>query len=143
MKTQCVLILGMSVFFLILGGCATPFSPLNDSPRSPLQVRAMETRTYGGNDTKTTLKTMLNVLQDEGFLVDYAHTEMGLLHASKTILGSLSPGFSLPVPVIPFTPGGFFTTLDATVNVSDFGDGARVRVSFHQKLSSGAGRLLA
>jgi hypothetical protein len=143
MKTQRALILGLSAFILILGGCATSSSPLNNSPRSPLQVRAMETRTYEGNDSRTTLKTLVDVLQDEGFLVDYAHSEMGLLHASKTIVGSASQNLRRSVPFIPFAWDGFFTTLDATVNVSNFGDGARVRISFHQKLSSDAGGLMA
>jgi hypothetical protein len=107
----------------------------------------METRTYEGLDVKTTLKTVLNVLQDEGFLVDYGNSDLGLLHATKTI-GTTADDTYFP-PVQPFgglngeVGYGSVTSIEATANVSDFGDRIKVRISFQRKLLSWSGGMYA
>src|SRR3989304_1429242 len=53
--------------------------------KSQLQIRELQTRMYDTSDTKMVMKTMLNVLQDDGFIVTEANTELGFLTASKDI----------------------------------------------------------
>jgi hypothetical protein len=54
-------------------------------PKSQLQIRELQTRSYDTRNTKMVMKTMLNVLQDDGFIVKEANTELGLLTATKEI----------------------------------------------------------
>ena len=75
---------------------------------------------------------MLNVLQDAGFIVTEANSELGFLSASKEIDVQ--------------TKGAVFwgtlfkrtweknATVEATANVSEFGTQTRVRVNFQQKV---------
>ena len=118
---------------ILLGGCVTSSNSRNDPQQSPLQIRARETRTYEDRDAKTTLKTVLNVLQDEGYLVDYGNTDLGLLHASKTTLDQVNQSW--------FFQNSVTTRMEATVNVSDFGGGMRVRINFQTKISDAQGNI--
>src|SRR5277367_3093524 len=53
--------------------------------KSQLEVRELQTRAYGTNDTQLVMKAMLNVLQDEDFVVRDSSTDLGLLSASKEV----------------------------------------------------------
>ena len=75
MTRTCVLstVLGMLVY-----GCAmTGVTP----EKTQLQIREIQTRSYDTNDTKIVMKVLLNMLQDEGFIVRNADTDLGLLTA--------------------------------------------------------------
>lgn len=142
--------LSLSLSLVLSGavaGCYSPLPSVNTSRLSPLQVRAMETRTYDGPDTKTALKTVLNVLQDEGFLVDYGNTDLGLLHASKTIGATTDQAYTLAVGVFDGLNGnrsfGSMAMIEATANVSDFGNQIKVRINFQRKLVGLNGVVLA
>lgn len=118
----------------------------------------METRTYEGQDAKMMLKTVLNVLQDEGFIVDYGNSDLGLLHGSKILRETASrvstptggyPGGGYNRPVSPLTTTTTITivvptttTLEATANVSEFGNQIKVRVNFQRKSSNTLGTTL-
>ena len=78
MTRTCVLstVLGMLVY-----GCAmTGVTP----DKTQLQIREIQTRSYDTNDTKIVMKVLLNMLQDEGFIVRNADTDLGLLTASPS-----------------------------------------------------------
>lgn len=120
----------------IAAGCMSNFPTQDKTQLSPLQVRAVETRDYDGHDVKTTLKTVLNVLQDEDFLVDYGNADLGLLHARKSMQGP-------PVPVPGFGDQPSINTIEATVNVSEFGDHIKVRINFRGNIRSAAGKAAA
>ncbi len=110
MKNKCGLwLVAGAILCGALSGCASYSTYLaGHAGLSPLEIRAIQTRTYDGQDAKATLKGVMNVLQDEGFLIDFGNTDLGLLRASR----------------------GSFGALEATVNVSEFGKQTRVRVSF-------------
>src|SRR2546427_1871816 len=65
--------------------CAFPRRLPEPIPLTQLEIRASQTRTYAGPDAQTVVKTLLNVLQDDGFLVHYGDLELGLLDASKMV----------------------------------------------------------
>ncbi len=128
----------------VLTGCFT--RPMLDTSRmSALQIRAIQTRSYEGSDPKVALKTVLNVLQDEGFLVDYGNSELGLLHGAKNIDGVAAQRFGeAPVQVghgyfqtaNSFGPVVNVVTIEATANVSGFGGETKVRVNFQRKVAN-------
>jgi hypothetical protein len=68
---------------LLLGGCAS--SSTAPKPKTALEIREMQTRSFETTDQKMVMKSLLNVLQDEGFLVKTANVELGLLTAEKDV----------------------------------------------------------
>jgi hypothetical protein len=103
--------------------------------KTQLQIREIQTRTYETSESKLVLKAMLNVLQDDGFIVKTAVPELGLLTATKEIdIENMSE--SIPA----FFFGGANarwkknSIIEATCNVSDFRDRCKVRVNFTQKI---------
>src|SRR5690349_12138102 len=64
-------------------GCAPAPMPPTQRPRTQLQTREFQTRAYETTDTKMVMKALLNVLQDEGFIVKNANENLGLIVATK------------------------------------------------------------
>jgi len=128
-----------SLFVLLsslLIGCL-PVRPNANPPQiTQLQTRAIQTRTYDGLDQKTVVKTVLNVLQDEGFLVNYGDSDLGLLNASKQLIEydttDYSGAFAGIIGNDQFL--AVVSTIDATANISEFGKQIKVRVNFQRKL---------
>ncbi|MFN7141194.1 MAG: hypothetical protein ACK4UN_17835 [Limisphaerales bacterium] len=108
----------------LLSGCVSVKRPVDTGDFSPLEIRALQTRTYDEQDVLATLKTVLNVLQDEGYVVEFGNPELGLLNASKTIAGGINT----------FTYATW--TITATVHVSSFGEQTKVRISLYEKIES-------
>ncbi len=139
MRTRYGLSMGLAILCGALAGCAT--DPLVDSSRlTALQIRSIQTRTYEGDDAKATLKTVLNVLQDEGFLVDYGNADLGLLHGSKTLDEIAAQKFGLEPAHFEHSFGfdGLLVnivTIEATANISGFDNGMKVRINFQRKLT--------
>lgn len=84
MRTQHILILA-----LLLAGttaCTIVSGPRpNALPQTQLQTREFQTREFDTNDVKLVMKAMLNVLQDDGFVVKNAVPDLGLLTATKEV----------------------------------------------------------
>jgi hypothetical protein len=136
-------------------GCAAGVQP----PKTQLEVREFQTRTFDTPDHKLVMKAMLNVLQDDGYVVKNAVVDLGLITAEKEI--DVAPGRSGsgglfggvggtvifgggPGGVIfggPHSPPTYNKTevRDFTGNVSEFGNQTKVRVSFQRKLLDNRG----
>jgi len=72
----------ISITTLIILGCATtPATP----PKTQLEIREFQTRDYDTSDVKMVMKSLLNVLQDDSYIVKNANVELGLLSASKEV----------------------------------------------------------
>jgi hypothetical protein len=131
------------------------------APKTQLQTRQIQTRDYDTNNIKLVMKAVLNVLQDEGFIVKNAQLELGLLTATKEIdLRSASQSQAGNLPASSGDSGdfwsSFFRSLDrnraasgirdqqsfnkikmveASVNISEFGRSqTRVRPNFQVKI---------
>ena len=63
---------------LVAGGCASNAKP----PKTQLETRELQTRTFDTKDEKLVMKAMLNVLQDDGYVVKNAVTDLGLITAT-------------------------------------------------------------
>jgi len=126
-------------------------------PKTQLEVRQFQTRTFDTADTTLVMKAMFNVLQDDGFVVKNAVMELGLITAAKESdlapgrsggggggLGGIIIGGTGPGGVV-FGTGGNEATFpktevrDFTGNVSAFGKQTRVRVSFQRKVLDNRG----
>lgn len=108
--------------------------------KTQLQIREYQTRTYEISDPKLIMKAMLNVLQDDGFVVKNAVPELGLLSAIKEIdVENKTEAFWAT-----FWAGYYATWnknhhIEATCNVSEYGDYCKVRVSFQRKILDNKG----
>ena len=114
-----------------LAGCTVGMQPLDPARMPPLEVRAMETRIYDGQDTKLALKAVLNVLQDDGFLVDYGNSELGILHGHKSIGQTVDQHFTPAISALNSlnTPQPYSTTTTIPGNVSTVTTTSIIRMS--------------
>lgn len=138
----------------LLAGCAPRAQP----PQTQLQVREYQTRTFETGDPKLVMKAMLNVLQDDGYVVRNAVVELGLITAAKEI--DLAPGRSGSdalggfgtvvlggrggIILGPSAPPSYRKTevREFTGNVSEFGQQTKVRVSFQRKVLDNRGQVV-
>lgn len=107
--------------------------------KSQLEIREIQTRMFDTTDAKSTLKTMLAVLQDEGFVVKEANVDLGFLTAERQL--------DVQTKDAAFW-GAFFdrpwkknATIEATANVAEYGKQIRVRVNFQEKVHDSDGKV--
>lgn len=121
---------GWTCVLAILVGCATTKTPT----RTQLEIREFQTRSFDTPDPLAVLKALVNVLQDEGYTITVANTELGILSATKevdvesTIRSFLSKFFR-----DDNARWDKSSAIDATANVSKVGDRCRVRATFQIK----------
>lgn len=102
-------------------------------PKTQLEIRQMQTFIYDVKDFHLVMKAMLNVLQDEGYIVKNVQLDLGFLNAIKEA--------DIESPSVRFWGGGFanpdrwvkMSILSVTANVSEFGQRTKVRVNFQIK----------
>ncbi|MCH9634522.1 MAG: hypothetical protein S4CHLAM7_12750 [Chlamydiae bacterium] len=129
MSKRFFILLG-GAFLLVLSGCSH-FTP--EPKRTQLEIRQMQTHVYDIKSFKLVMKAMLNVLQDEGFVVKNIQLNVGFLTATKEV--------DIESPGVRFWGGAFATpdrwikmsVIDVTANVSEFGSRTKVRVNFQMK----------
>lgn len=118
------------IALVVLTGC-TYFTPAPQ--KTQLEIRQMQTHLFDVKNFKLVMKAMLNVLQDEGFVVKNVQLDLGFLVATKEV--------DIERPGVRFWGGGFaspdrwlkMSVLDATANVTEFGSRTKVRVNFQLK----------
>ena len=98
-----------------------------------LQIRSLQTRTYEGANTSKILRVALAVLQDDGFVVKNANSDLGLLSASKNLhektVDDSETAFMKGFFGIGSVSTQKWSTIEATVTVTPFGAKTRVRLS--------------
>lgn len=123
-NTGIVFMLAIIVALGAFTGCAT------SQAKSQLQIREFQTRSFETKDVKAVLKAIINVLQDEGYVVKQADLELGFINATKEHEEGVK--FS----ELLFRPRGEWSSnaiIDATCNVSQYGETCRVRANFQIK----------
>lgn len=131
------------IFFLIgilLLGCTST----NVKPQlTQLQIREFQTRAYETDDVKMVMKAMLNVLQDDGFIIKNAVVDLGLLSAEKQVdIESKGEAFWAWFFAGSQAIWKKANIIECTANVSDFGTQVRVRVNFQAKILDNKGNIL-
>ncbi|MGA9750187.1 MAG: hypothetical protein WBS54_00180 [Acidobacteriota bacterium] len=123
---------------ILLAGCAAK-KPV----QSQLQIREFQTRTFSDTDMKLAMKAMMNVLQDDGFIIKQGSLELGLLSAEKQV-DVESHGEAFWAVFFAGSQARYKknSVFECSVNVSDFGSAARVRANFQMRLINNKGELM-
>lgn len=138
MKPGRLLVVG-SACVLTAAACA----PMPTEQKTQLQTREFQTRTYQTSDVTMVMRAMLNVLQDEGYIVNNANTELGLLTASKEV-DVEQFGEALLSAMLLGNQARWRknSTIEVTANVSPFGSQCRVRANFQMKTFDNRGAVM-
>ncbi len=133
-----IFIISILISFFITNCASSP-----KTEKIQLQIRAIQTRTYEISESKLVLKAMLNVLQDDGFIVKTAVPELGLLTATKEIdierMSESMPAFFFGGANARWKKNSI---IEATCNVSCFRDKCKIRVNFTQKILDNLGGII-
>ena len=108
------------------------------TPMTQLEKRQFQTRTYQTMDKPLVMKAMLNVLQDEGFIVYNANPLLGFIYGVKDFDTSdsnidISKEFGLSKSRLNLN-GIRVATIETAANVTEYGKSMRVRINFKRKL---------
>jgi hypothetical protein len=100
------------------------YQPVESSENTQLQLRELQQRIYDTSEREKVLKAVLNLLQDDQYMIKNLDTNLGYFNAIKEKTRNITDkGFKIPLKDI----------YEATVNVSEYGDRTKVRVSFYYK----------
>jgi hypothetical protein len=108
--------------------------------KSQLEIRQMQTREFETSDTTLVLKAMLNVLQDDGYIVEQVNPEIGFFNATKVM--DTEDTLAKTWGTFWWGPSAQWienTVIDCTANVSQFGEKTRVRTNFQLKQMNNKG----
>jgi len=106
--------------------------------KTQLEKREFQTRTFSQADKTLIMKAMLNVLQDEGFIVNNANPLLGYISGSKEFDVSdksidVKKEFGTSKGKLNWS-GIKVATIEATANVTEYGKDIKVRINFKRKL---------
>ncbi len=119
---------------LFLTSCLGPSSP-REPQRSQLEIRQMQTHVFDVSDFHLVMKAMLNVLQDEGYVVKNIQTDIGFLTAQKEVdVEAKGLRFWFSTYGTADHPRWDKTSvIDVTANVTEMDHRTKVRVNFQVK----------
>lgn len=140
MKKKLILAIVFAVCF-----CAMPVSAKKPNPnevittqKTQLEKRQFQTRMFDCNDKALIMKAMLNVLQDEGFIVNNANPLLGFISGAKEFdVTDKSIDILKEFGVAKGSLGlrGIrVATIESTANVTEYGTQTKVRINFKRKL---------
>ena len=105
------------------------------TPQSQLQKRQYQTRQYENISKADLMKAMLNVLQDEGFIVNNANSLLGFISGAKEFSpNDKTVDVQSELGTKKGLSGCVVAVVEATANVSEYGKAYRVRINFKRKL---------
>ena len=137
MKYLClalIAIMGLSV------SCATTTV---EPQKTQLQIRQFQTRTYDAESELVVLKAVANVLQDEGYIITNAESDLGLITAEKE--ASIEDGTEKFFAILFAGANARYKKnqiIESTANVSQFGKQVKVRMNFRLKAFDNQGDLI-
>jgi hypothetical protein len=139
MQRKYISLLLISVSILIFGCVPATTTP----QKTQLEVREFQTRTYETNDSKMVMKSLLNVLQDDGYIVKNANVDLGLLSATKDI-DVMNKGEAFLLTFLAGDKARYkkHSMIECSCNVGEFGKLTRVRVNFQIKTMDNKGAVM-
>ncbi len=150
MKSKHIILL---LFLTTLVSCTVVNYFRQETQMTQTQIREFQTRYYDTNDVKLVMKSVLNVLQDDGFIVKNAVPELGLLTANKEIDLSNSKRnkddfweqFFLAMAKSNTNERETYKKIkqiEVSVNVSEYGKQTKVRANFQAKIFDNQGNVM-
>lgn len=128
----------ISILFI---GCVTASTV---PPKTQLQIREFQTREYDTKDYKMVMKALLNVLQDDGYIVKNANVELGLITATKEVdVENRALAVFCVLLAGQNARWEKHCIVECSGNVSEFGNKTRVRINFQMKTMDNKGAVLA
>lgn len=122
----------------VCAACATAL-PL----KTQLEIREFQTRSYETTDIKMVMKAVMNVLQDEGYIIKSGDLELGLLSAVKELdIEDKREVFWKALWIGSDARWKKNSIVEATANISEFGDQCRVRLNFQAKKFDNRGAVI-
>lgn len=123
---------------IFLVGCTHNRS--SEPSMTQLQIREFQTRVYDTKDTKMVMKAMINVLQDDEYIVKSADLNLGLLSATKEVdVENLRKAFFAKLLAGEHADWEKNVITEASANISEFGEQTKVRINFREKIMSSKG----
>lgn len=102
--------------------------------QTQLQKRQYQTREYSSMEKASIMKAMLNVLQDEGFIINNANSLLGFISGVKEFsTNDKTINFEEEFGTKKKVSGATVAVVEATANVSEYGKSYRVRINFKRK----------
>jgi hypothetical protein len=125
---------------LLFIGCASKSSGVD--MRTQLQNREFQSKIYDINDTKMMSRVILNVLQDDGYIVRNVNPELGFFNAEKRVEGKgyefAAYDIYYPIAVYKYFDRETAVSFECTINVTQYKKESKVRAVFYMKsLTSG------
>jgi len=125
----------------LLAGCNSQSK--EQATMTQLQMRQLQVRTIQASDKRMAMKALLNVLQDEGFVVKSVDSNLGVLVAAKEVgvekaSSRWSSIFSSSDAEHKWDKGGI---VEAAVMVNEVSDGCQFRANFQRKAFNKIGRV--
>jgi len=106
--------------------------------KTQLEKRQIQTRAYDCTDDTLIMKAILNVLQDEGYIVNNANPILGFISGAKEFdVNDQSIDIAKEFGVNRRTlirQGIKVATIESTANVTEYGQQIKVRITFKRKL---------
>ena len=134
-----LIISGCGAVDATVGAAGSLFKPKRKA-KTQLEIRQMQTREFETSETTMVLRAMLNVLQDDGYIVEQVNPEVGFFNASKVM--DTEDTLAKTWGTFWWGPSGQWienTVIDCTANVSNFGEKTRVRANFQLKQMNNKG----
>jgi len=128
---RCLFILALTC--TLVYGCASA-TGVTEVPKTQLEIREYQTREYDTKDVKMVMKSLLNVLQDDGFIVKNASVDLGLISATKEInVENKTEAIILGLLGGQNASWKKNSIIECSGNVSEHGNVTRVRINFQAK----------
>lgn len=128
------------MFAFVLSACAFGGGK---PAKSQLEIREFQTREFDTKNQKMVMKALINVLQDEGFIIKNADSELGFMTATKErdVESTFKFNYNWNDPKSP--PRYAKTeSIDATANITELANKCRVRVTFSKKILDNFGGVM-
>lgn len=141
MKTTLKSIIFFALVIMMTGCFRSSARPV----KSQLEIRQMQTHVYDVCDFKMVMKAMINVLQDESYVVKNVQLDVGFLNATKeTDIENSTVRFWLGMlGTSDNTRFAKMSQIDVTANVTEFGKRTKVRANFQFKKLDNYGNVIA
>lgn len=106
--------------------------------KTQLEKRQIQTKLFDCNDQPLVMKAILNVLQDEGYIVNNANPILGFISGAKEFdVGDptidIEKEFGVPRRLLG-RQGIKVAVIETTANITEYGDQTKVRITFKRKL---------
>ncbi|WP_456465743.1 hypothetical protein [Persephonella sp.] len=131
----------LNIFFIgiilsINMGCAGKSQPL----KSQLEIRSYQTKVFDTKNTKLVMKAVVDTLQDNGFIIKNANTDLGIIVATKEAdIESKTQAFFATLLFGYQARWKKVQQVESSVNVSPFGGKTKVRAVFTVKVLDNKG----